>query len=56
REDWAAYSKNPFAGPEKVLDYLGRYTRRIAIPNERIKDITRTLLILSTWKKFLHFN
>ncbi|MHB1443472.1 MAG: transposase, partial [Candidatus Humimicrobiaceae bacterium] len=30
REDWVVYSKNPFAGPEKVLDYLGRYTRRIA--------------------------
>ena len=37
REDWVVYSKKPFAGPEKVLDYLGRYTFRTAISNERIK-------------------
>lgn len=39
RTDWVVYSKNPFAGPEKVLDYLGRYTHRIAISNERIKYV-----------------
>ena len=36
---WIAYAKRPFAGPEKVLDYLGRYTHRIAISNNRIKSI-----------------
>jgi hypothetical protein len=30
------YSKRPFAGPQQVLDYLGRYTHRVAISNERI--------------------
>lgn len=30
------YSKKPFAGPEQVLDYLGRYTHRVAISNHRI--------------------
>ena len=39
RKDWVVYSKKPFAGPGKVLDYLGRYTHRIAISNERIKDV-----------------
>lgn len=39
RTDWVVYSKKPFAGPEKVLDYLGRYTHRIAISNERIKHV-----------------
>ena len=39
RTDWVVYSKKPFAGPQKVLDYLGRYTHRIAISNERIKGI-----------------
>ena len=39
RKDWVVYSKRPFAGPEKALDYLGRYAFRIAISNERIKNV-----------------
>jgi len=39
RKDWIVYSKKPFAGPQKVLDYLGRYTHRIAISNDRIKGV-----------------
>ncbi|NIO20134.1 MAG: IS91 family transposase, partial [Candidatus Aenigmarchaeota archaeon] len=27
---WIAYAKRPFAGPKQVLDYLGRYTHRVA--------------------------
>jgi hypothetical protein len=34
--DWVVYAKRPFAGPEQVLDYLGRYTHRVAISNNRI--------------------
>jgi hypothetical protein len=33
---WVVYSKPPFAGPKKLLDYLGRYTQRVAISNERL--------------------
>jgi hypothetical protein len=33
------YAKRPFAGPEKVLDYVGRYTHRVAISNNRLLDI-----------------
>lgn len=33
---WTVYAKAPFAGPEKLIDYLGRYTHRAAISNERI--------------------
>ena len=33
---WVVYAKKPFAGPEQVLSYLGRYTHRIAISNSRI--------------------
>jgi hypothetical protein len=33
---WVVYAKPPFAGPESVLDYLSRYTHRIAISNERL--------------------
>jgi len=36
---WIAYAKRPFAGPEQVLEYLGRYTHRIAISNNRIQSI-----------------
>jgi hypothetical protein len=39
KEDWVVYSKKPFAGPEIVLDYLGRYTFRIAISNNRIRGV-----------------
>ena len=33
---WIVYAKRPFAGPEQVLEYLGRYTHRVAISNNRI--------------------
>jgi len=33
---WVVYSKAPMAGPEQVLRYLGRYTHRIAISNQRL--------------------
>jgi hypothetical protein len=33
------YAKQPLGGPEAVLDYLGRYTHRVAISNERIVGI-----------------
>ena len=39
KEDWVVYSKKPFAGPETVIDYLGRYAFRIAISNNRIKCV-----------------
>ena len=34
------YAKQPLGGPAQVLDYLGRYTHRVAISNERILDIS----------------
>ena len=36
RKRWYVYAKAPLAGPERVLNYLARYTHRIAISNERI--------------------
>ena len=35
-KQWITYAKRPFAGPEQVLEYLGRYTHRVAISNNRI--------------------
>ena len=34
--NWITYAKRPFSGPEQVLEYLGRYTHRVAISNNRI--------------------
>jgi hypothetical protein len=36
--DWIVYAKKPFAGPTQVLDYLGRYTHRVALSNDRLVD------------------
>lgn len=36
KTNWVVYSKKPFAGPKQVINYLGRYTHRIAISNYRI--------------------
>jgi hypothetical protein len=36
--EWVVYSKPPFADPSRVLDYLGRYTHRVAIANSRLLD------------------
>lgn len=36
---WVVYAKRPFAGPQQVLDYVGRYTHRVAISNNRLLDI-----------------
>jgi len=38
-ENWNSYVKKPFAGPEAVVKYIGRYTHRVAISNYRIRDI-----------------
>ena len=39
RAEWVVYAKRPAAGPEQVLDYVGRYTHRVAISNNRLLDI-----------------
>jgi len=40
KKDWIVYCKEPFNNAESVIQYLGRYTHRVAISNERILDIT----------------
>jgi Zn ribbon nucleic-acid-binding protein len=39
KKRFIAYAKRPFAGPQQVLEYLGRYTHRVAISNHRIISI-----------------
>ena len=36
--DWVVYAKPPFGGPTQVVDYVGRYTHRVAIANHRLLD------------------
>jgi hypothetical protein len=36
RREWVVYAKPPFGGPQQALEYLGRYTHRVAISNERV--------------------
>ncbi len=38
KHNWVVYAKRPFAGPQSVVEYLGRYTHKIAISNHRIKN------------------
>ena len=40
RIDWIVYSKPPFGGPHRVLEYLGRYTHRVALDNRRILNVS----------------
>ena len=40
RKNWVVYCKPPFGGPEYVLQYLGRYTHRVAISNHRLISFT----------------
>ena len=37
--EWVVYAKRPFAGPAQVLNYVGRYTHRVAISNNRLVSI-----------------
>lgn len=36
RTDWVVYAKRPFGGPEQIYNYLGRYTHRVGLSNQRL--------------------
>lgn len=36
RKEWVVYAKRPFGGPEHVFQYLGRYTHRVGLSNQRL--------------------
>ena len=50
-KEWVVYAKQPFGGPEQVISYLGRYTHRSAISNERILQVNRETVTF-TWKDY----
>ncbi len=53
RQDWVVYAKRPFGGPQHVLQYLARYTHRVAISNHRIIDF-RDGKVTFLWKDYAH--
>lgn len=40
KKNWIVYAKQPFGGPKQVIEYLGRYSHKIAISNHRLKNVT----------------
>src|SRR5437899_1514918 len=55
RKDWVVYAKPPFGGPEYVLQYLGRYTHRVAISNHRLVSFTEGKVTFR-WRDSAHNN
>jgi hypothetical protein len=51
--EWVVYAKRPFAGPQQVLDYVGRSTHRVAISNNRLLDIENDQVGFQ-WKDYRH--
>jgi hypothetical protein len=55
RQHWVVYAKPPFGGPEHVLQYLARYTHRVAISNHRLLSVTDRQVTFR-WKDYAHHN
>jgi hypothetical protein len=55
RQDWIVYLKRPFGGPENVLQYLGRYTHRVAISNHRLVSLADGKVTFR-WRDSAHHN
>jgi len=55
RQEWVVYLKRPFGGPEYVLQYLGRYTHRVAISNHRLVSFTDGQVTFR-WRDSAHHN
>lgn len=49
--EWVVYAKRPFAGPEAVLNYLARYTHRVAIANSRLVSMDKRSVSFR-WKNY----
>jgi len=55
RTDWVVYAKRPFGGPQYVLQYLGRYTHRVAISNHRLLSFADGKVTIR-WRDSAHNN
>ena len=54
-QPWVVYAKAPFGGPQQVLDYLGRYTHRVALSNNRLMSVSDTE-VRFRYKDYAHAN
>ncbi len=52
-QNWVVYAKQPFGGPKQVIEYLGRYSHKIAISNHRIKNVSNGKVSF-TYKDYAH--
>ena len=50
-QHWVVYAKRPFAGPEQVVEYLGRYTHRVALSNRRLVALDQDRVCFR-WKDY----
>jgi hypothetical protein len=55
RQDWVVYLKRPFGGPAYVVQYLGRYTHRVAISNHRLVSF-KDGQVTFRWRDSAHHN
>src|SRR5213594_453892 len=55
RQNWVVYLKPPFGGPAYVLQYLGRYTHRVAISNHRLVSFANGQVTFR-WRDSAHNN
>lgn len=53
KHNWVVYAKRPFTGPQSVIEYLGRYTHKIAISNHRLKHVDDKQVTFS-YKDYKH--
>ena len=53
QREWVVYAKPPFGGPQQVLEYLGRYSHRVAIANQRILALDPGQVTFQ-WKDYRH--
>ena len=53
KHNWVVYAKRPFTGPGSVVEYLGRYTHKIAISNHRLKQVDDKQVTF-TYKDYKH--
>jgi len=53
QREWVVYAKPPFGGPLQALEYLGRYTHRVALSNERLLAVQNGQITFQ-WKDYRH--
>jgi hypothetical protein len=52
KTQWIVYAKQPFGGPAQVVEYLGRYTHKVAISNHRIKAVDQACNVSFEYKDY----